>query len=479
MLPRSLQISLGLFVSCVVAVSSLTSAAFAVAPLDYQTESRIFDSLEKAHGLIVADRFNEAKPLLESAAKFDPSRYSGSLHENLAIIYRELGYPEKGISQAKTAMRFGGSPGIAYTMGLCYSDMGDFDEAERWFQRFIIDSPDPQFQQQARDIIKDLQDDRHKVSAGSPKKRDYFDDITANKEAEKWRQTLLPLKLYIEPGKGVRGYRPTYRRLILEAFDSWCSASGNKLSYKLVPDRAKADAVVEWVGQPISTTEKSRKRDAAGLTTVSADDKQIISHALIQIETYDFERSKEAADSKIKSACLHEIGHAIGVGHSPYVKDIMYFKITPRQLFSLSPRDRATAAKLYADYPEVTLVTGTTSLPPECFAQPSLPPGIMRYPPIPQSFFAQPPMPPQNRGSDSEEDVATNSPSALFAQPSLPKSTLRSKQSGAGSKQLSMPSHLFAQPALPPSSKKVQSRSTLKPSLPSQLFAKPSPPPQR
>ncbi len=478
-LARYPDIFVNSLLSCFMALSSLAGAAYAVAPLDYQTESRIFSSLEKAHDLIAADRFNEAKPLLESATKYDPSRYSGSVHENLAIIYRELGYPERGIAQARTAQRFGGSPGTSYTMGLCYSDMGDFAKAQNCFEQFIVDSPDAQFKQQARDIIRDLQDDSHKVKSGAAKSRDYFNDIVANKEAQKWKQTLLPLKLYIDSGKGVRNYRPAYRRLILEALDSWCSASGNKLSYKLVTDKTKADVVVEWVGQAISTIQKDRKRDAAGLTTVDADEKQIITHALIQIETYDFDRSVEAADSKIKSACLHEIGHAIGVGHSPYVKDIMYFKLTPRQLFSLSPRDRATAAKLYFDYPVVTLVTGTSSLPPECFAQPTLPPGALRYPPIPPSFFAQPPLPPQKNGSDPDPDVSSRGPSSLFAQPSAPK-----VPTGAPK----LPSLLFAQPAPPPGLKKTTkspTKTTTKTTVtvttvdsPSQLFATPSLPPK-
>lgn len=455
-------------VLCTGATIVCASAALALTPLDYQTEAHIFDALEKAHGLISADRYNEAKPLLESATRHDPSRYSGSLHENLAIIYRELGYPEKGIYHAKIAQSYGGSPGTYYTLGLCYSDMGEFKKAEDSFQRFIIESPDQQFRQQAQDIIRDLIDDSRKVKMGQAKKRDYFDDIVENKEAQKWKQTLLPLKLYIDSGKGVKNYRPSYRRLILEALDSWCSASGNKLSYKLVNDRTQANIVVEWVGQSISTVQKDRKRDAAGLTTTDADDKQIISHALIQIETYDFDHSAQAADSKIKSACLHEIGHAIGVGHSPYVKDIMYFKLTPRQLFSLSPRDRATAARLYQDYPVVTLVTGTSSLPPECFAQPSLPPGgALRYPPIPPSFFAQPPLPPgQSRSNSDENTSAGTSPANLFAQPTPPKAT-------SSQRQQKLPSALFAQPALPPGSTVKSSKTS-----PSQLFAAPSLPPK-
>ncbi|MBS2004089.1 MAG: matrixin family metalloprotease [Cyanobacteria bacterium SZAS LIN-5] len=481
-LARYIQTLLNSLLSIVTA-SAFAGAALALTPLDYQTESHIFDALEKAHGLISADRYNEAKPLLESAARHDPSRYSGTLHENLAMIYRELGYPEKGILHAKIAQSYGGSPGTFYTMGLCYSDMGEFKKAEDAFQRFIIESPDQQFRQQAADIIRDLQDDSHKVKAGQSKKRDYFDDIVENKEAQKWKQGLLPLKLYIDSGKGVKNYRPSYRRLILEALDAWCSASGNKLSYKLVNDKAQADVVVEWVGQAISTVQKDRKRDAAGLTTCDTDDKQMISHALIQIETYDFDHSAQAADSKIKSACLHEIGHAIGVGHSPYVKDIMYFKLTPRQLFSLSPRDRATAARLYQDYPVVTLVTGTSSLPPECFAQPTLPPGALRYPPIPPSFFAQPPLPPKKDSSDSASDVSTSSSrssnASLFAQPTAPKTSGTTR----------LPSVLFAQPSLPPPKSSIggkQNRSVPKANKtvnrlesPANLFATPSLPPRQ
>lgn len=119
-------------------MASFGAPVCAFAPVDYQTQSRIFDSLQRAHGFIVADRFTEARPLLEYAAKFDPSDYSGTVHENLAIVYRELGYPEKGIMHAKLAQNFGGSPGTSYTLGLCYSDMGKFDQAIHWFELRII-----------------------------------------------------------------------------------------------------------------------------------------------------------------------------------------------------------------------------------------------------------------------------------------------------------------------------------------------------
>ncbi|HEY9677560.1 MAG TPA: matrixin family metalloprotease [Drouetiella sp.] len=444
-------------------LSGLFQPSLAI-PGDYQAESKVYDALTRAHDLIAADRYNEARPLLESVAKYDPTRYSGSLHENLAIIYRELGNPERAVSQARLAQSFGCSPGVSYTLGLCYSDMGDFTEAESWLQRFILDSPDAQFRQQAQDVLRDLQDDSNKVKSGGSKKRDYFEDITHNHEAQMWKQSQMPLKVYVDSGKGVKNFRPTYKRLILEALDQWCSASGNKLSYKMVPDKKSADIDVEWVGQSIETIQKDRKRDAAGLTTTATDDKAMISHALVQIDTYDFDHNRQVADSKIKSVCLHEIGHALGVGHSPYVKDIMYFKITPRQLISLSPRDRATAAKLYVDYPVVTLVTGTSSLPPECFAQPSLPPGVMRYPPIPQSLFAQPTLPPQQKAQSGS--TITTVKTVVTVKTTTPP----------GQMKVSTPASLFAQPSLPPGGKRTTSQSTTSSNSnsTSQLFATPS-----
>lgn len=452
----------------------LPLAAFAIhTPGDYQTDMSIYSALEKAHTLMEADRYTEARPLMESVTRFDPSTYSGNVHENLAIINRELGNPERGVAQARLAMRYGASPNAFYTMGLCYTDMGKYDEAIKWFRLFMAQNHDAQWQQKTEEIIKNLEDDRSKVSAAPPSKRDYLDELRARDDAKAWLAAKLPFKLYIGSGKGVKGYRAPFKRLILESFDAWCSASGNKLSYKLETDPARADAVVEWVARPMSHVEKNRQRSEAGLTTLNYVGDGKIEHALIQIETYDFDKNREVADSVIKGVCLHELGHAIGMGHSSYVKDIMYFQQTPRQLLSLSPRDRATAARLYNDYPVLKLVTGTTSLPPECFAQPPLPPGAnLRYPPIPQSFFAKPPLPPANAGSSDDEDDGLT-PESLFAKPPLPtmmKVNVKDKP------QPSMPSHFFAQPAPPPAKKKPVSKTSSAPSIPSSIFAKPAPP---
>lgn len=445
----------GVFVlglSSTVALSSIP--ALAASDTSYQTESRVYELLSQAHDLIVADRYKEAKPLLLKAAAMDPSSNSASVHAELATVYREGGEPEKAIAEAKKALKFDRNADVSYVMGLSYSDMGKFNDAIAWLTRYMQVVRDPVWKQRAQDMIRELQDDKERAQSGKPKEPHYLDQMVLDKDAYQWKEETFPIKVYMESGTGVKGFRPTFKRIVVESLDEWCKASGKKLSYQLVDDKERSQLVVAWTDQVIQSSDSAsgKERMDAGLTTPNVVDGNIQSaHVLIQ--TYKTQKGQNRGDNELKATCLHELGHALGLGgHSKYVKDIMYYKSTPRQLLSLSDRDRATIAQLYTSYPEVVAAklgstnsaatknngTGASSstngakvsekkgvsLPPECFMTPKLPSQLLRYPTTPFFVPTLPGKSPTPSTSSSSASVSSTSTTKrttpdMFVQPTL------------------------------------------------------------
>lgn len=441
--PSALVLASALCAALTLSIVPSTSAFAAPSEASYQAESKVYELLTQARDLIVQDKYKDAKPLLLKAAQMDPTSNSASVHADLASVYREGGEPEKAIAEAKKALKFDRNADVSYVMGLSYSDMGRFNDAIAWLSRYVQVVKDPVWKQRAQDMISELQDDKERAQSGKPNEGNYLNQMLADKDAYQWKEDALPIKVYLESGTGIKGFRPSFKRIVVESLEEWCKASGKKLSYQLTDDKEKSQIVVAWTDQVIQSSDSSsgKERMDAGLTTPNVVDGKILS-AYVLIQTYKSQKGQNRGDNELKATCLHELGHAMGLGgHSKYVKDIMYYKSTPRQLLCLSDRDKATVAQLYNSYAEVVqakLGTNTTatntgtgssagknstdkkvvSLPAECFMTPKLPTQMLRYPTTP--FFV-PTMPGKSSTTSSSSNSSAKRPTPdLFARPTLP-----------------------------------------------------------
>jgi hypothetical protein len=176
---------------------------------------------------------------------------------------------------------------------------------------------------------------RHRIraSAGST----YMNDIVAassDSTLHRWDGRIAsPVRVFF-PATTVANYQPSFGDAVRAAFEQWQEA-GVPVRFNLDPDSNSAEVRVQWRIQ--------FEGERSGQTDVQWDQDGHLTGGVITLATFDAKGQPFGADD-VRVLALHEIGHLLGLDHSPDQGDIMYAQPKVRDL---SPRDIRTAALLY------------------------------------------------------------------------------------------------------------------------------------
>jgi hypothetical protein len=146
-----------------------------------------------------------------------------------------------------------------------------------------------------------------------------------------------PLRVWIERDVNLSDWNAQYPVVAEHAFDEW-RAAGFPVQFDVVPSRVATDIQIRWISQ---FPESDGWR--IGATNKTRDQNGWLVTAEIVIALHD-RQGRPLSPEIIAGIARHEVGHALGLGHSSNTADVMFPQSTTP---TISDADRATLHLMY------------------------------------------------------------------------------------------------------------------------------------
>jgi predicted Zn-dependent protease len=145
------------------------------------------------------------------------------------------------------------------------------------------------------------------------------------------------IRVWIERDPAVPDWNPDFAVVAERAIEEWQRA-GFPLRFLILRDSANTEIKIRWVAQfPEEVGPK------LGMTRNLRDQHGWIHAAELTVATHDARGRKLPAET-VAGTARHEIGHALGLGHSPTPTDVMF---PESRTTAISATDRATLRMVY------------------------------------------------------------------------------------------------------------------------------------
>lgn len=158
-------------------------------------------------------------------------------------------------------------------------------------------------------------------------------------DGKHWEKSDFPLKVYVKDSNS-RYYKDLYGQYIDYALEVWNDAD-ERIVFEKVNNEYEAQIVFEFM----DNLRDKYHEDYLGLCDYEMGDNSIIESTYIEIGLLKFDDQK-ISDGEIKNTIIHELGHALGLGHSDNSLDLMYPYISSDSYPEMDNKELSTGDRL-------------------------------------------------------------------------------------------------------------------------------------